>query len=173
MEIRDNQPKSYKWFEPKWSYRPRLKAELLGILNFKMWLRISLVVVLLTGLLVLAVKREFPDLEFNWILTLLASLGWVVVALYAFIAFLWFMPPYITIDHQGIFCQQGRSVEPRLRSDIRCVTIDVTNPSRPLLLVESTKRAVKCGIPPQVSLPELRQFLRDAFPELPVTETRC
>ena len=31
---------SLHWFEPKWSYVPRLKTDLLEFLEFSMWLRV-------------------------------------------------------------------------------------------------------------------------------------
>jgi hypothetical protein len=75
MESHKTKPKSFLWSEPKWSYRPRTKAELSRILDLKMWLRIIFMVAFLIAALAYAVKRAFPDLEFDWFGALAMSVG--------------------------------------------------------------------------------------------------
>ena len=163
---------SFQWFEPRWSYQSRLKAELSRVLDLKMWIRIVAIVILLTILLACAAKRAFPGLEFNWGAALGASIGVCLMMLMLMAAILWFTSPVVRINPKGIFYQHGQSTRQRLRSDIRRITIDVSNPARPFLCVESSSRPLECGIPPQVSPENLTVFLRELFPELPVTEKR-
>ena len=172
MESHNAKPKSVHWFEPKWSYRPRLKAELSQILNLKMWLRIMSVIVLLTVALAYAVNRAVPDLEFNWFAALATGIGALAIGMTGMATVLWFVPPQITINHKAISRQQGQSSHSILPGNIRCITIDTTNPARPLLHVETADRPLECGVAVKVSPLILAQFLRELFPELLVVEKR-
>jgi hypothetical protein len=171
-EVTKTKSESFQWFEPQWSYRPKVKVELFRILNFKMWLRIVAIVIPLTILLAYGTKRAFPNLEFDWVAALGGSIGIAIAMLALMTAILWFVPPIVSINCKGVFYQQGQSTRQRLRSDIRSITIDFTDPVRPFLHVETSKRPLECGIAPQISLQNLVQFLRGSFPELLVTEKR-
>ena len=172
MQFDDNQPKSYQWLEPAWSYRPRIKTELSEILNIKLWPRVVIVVAAVTFALAYAVKRLLPDLEFDWLKALGASIGAVNCCLAAVAAILLYVPPSIKIWNKGIMRQQGSSHRILFRSDIRQITIDATNPSQVWLRVQTAKKPFECGIPAKISSTDLAQWLRESFPQTLVTEQR-
>ncbi len=170
MESFNAKPKSVQWFEPKWSYRPRLKTELCQILNLKMWLRIASVVVLLTVALAFVIKRTVPDLEFNWIAALAKGIGGLAIGMTGMATVLWFFSPTIKIWNKGIMRQQGSSHHMLLLSDIRQISVDATNPSQQWLRVETVKKPFECGIADKISPTDLAQWLRESFPEIHVSE---
>ena len=166
MVAQSKGPKSLWWFEPRWSFRPRLKRELTGLVQFKLWLRVLAVVILLTVLLAYALKRKMPNLEFDWERNLAASIGLLIASIGCFAGLMWFIPPTIRIDSKGISRQFGQQVYWLLRPEIRRVTIDITDPSRPFLNVETmAKKTLECGFGPKVSPEALATFLRKKFPE--------
>ena len=163
----------FEWSEPRWSYRPRVKAELSQVLNLKMWLRLFSLVVLLTALLAHTVKRRFPDLEFNWVGAVAASFAILAAMMGCFALALWVGAPVIQITSKGLSRQHGQSPHWRLRSAIRSVTINTTDPLHPRLLIEAQDRhPLECGIAPEVSLGALADFLKETFPEVLVKEER-
>jgi len=172
MESHKDKSKSYQWTEPKWSYQPRAKAELSGILNLKMWLRIIFVVALLASSLAYIVKRAVPDFEFNWFGALATSFGALAFYMAVMFVVFWFVPPSIKIWNKGIMRQQGSTHRTLLRPNIHSITIDTSDSTRPLLRMETTGRPLECGIASNVSLPDLTAFLHNTFPESIVTEKR-
>ena len=166
MESRKDKPGSYQWTEPKWSYRPGAKAELLRILNLKLWLRIIVMVALLTVPLAYAVNRAVPNLEFNWFGALITSFGFIAFFLAMMSAVLWLIPPRIKIWKKGIIRQHGSSQRTLLRSGIRSITIDTSESTRPILRIESASRPFECGIAAKVSLSSLAEFIRETFPDI-------
>lgn len=161
--------KSMSWFEPRWSYVPELKRELACVLRLGMWLRVSAVSALLTCLLAWAIHRALPDLEFDWVGSLLKAIAVLVLGLGAFTGFLFLLPPYVTVGCQGIARQQGQSTSWRLRADLRAITVDYTEPARPLLRVTAA-RPMTVGIGPRMARAELSRFLHETFPEVLVEE---
>ncbi len=167
------QPKSLWWFEPRWSYWPRLIKEVSTILQLKTWLRIVAIVILLTVLLASAVKRALPDFQFDWAGRLAMSIGGLVLGLAGCLGAYWLIPPIIRVHAKGISRQQGQGASWRLRADIRRLTIDTTDPGRPRLSIEATgKKPFECGIATKVSVAALAAFLRATFPELAVEEKK-
>jgi hypothetical protein len=167
------QPKSLWWFEPRRSYRPRLKKEVFAIIQIKMWLRIVAIVILLTVLLAYGLKRALPDFEFDWAAQLAQSIGVMVLGLVCFSVFIWFIPPIIGVTAKGVSRLQGQHASWRLRADIRRLTIDTTDQARPRLNIEATgKKPFECGIAAKVGAAALAAFLRATFPELAVEEKK-
>jgi hypothetical protein len=162
---------SLRWFEPRWSHVPRLKSEWSSLLHLKMWLRVSTVVILLTALTAYGVKHAVPDLDFNWAGALAASVGAFALVMFLTSAVLWAIPPIIIINCRGV-CPQGQPAYRRLRADIRFITVDATDRTRPLLRVETSRKLLEIGIAPKITLPELLAFLKATFPEVVVTEKR-
>jgi hypothetical protein len=172
MKSAEKKRKSVQWFEPRWSFAPRLKMELIGFLQLKMWARIFVVVILLTALVAHWLKSKLPDLEFDWAEAVASSFGIFIFIMAIIIGISFAVPPLIQINSKGISYQQGQSVQRRIRSDIRNLIIDVTDLTRPVLRVESVKKPLVIGISSKVSLRELAAFLQTTFPELIVTEKR-
>jgi hypothetical protein len=171
--VEAKQPKSLWWFEPRWSYRPRLKKEVIAIMQIKMWLRIVAIVTLLTALLAYWLKRALPDVEFDWAAQLALSIGVMVLGLVCMLGFVWFIPPILGVSAKGISRLQGQHASWRWRADIRCLTIDTTDPARPRLNIEAAGRKLfQCGIATKVSAAALAAFLRATFPELVVEEKK-
>lgn len=148
-----------------------MKTELLRILNLGMWLRIIAIVILLTALLAYGLKRIIPDLEFDWVRAMAASIGICILMLAVMTVALWFGAPTITINDKGV-SRGGQAVHWRYRSDIRRITIDVTDATRSWLRVESSHQPFEAGIGDEVNLADLKDFLRQTFPELVVEERR-
>ena len=90
-------PKSLWWFEPGWSFRPRLKREFSEAIQVTMLPRIVAVVVLLTVPPAYYLKRAMPDLEFDWAGKLVLRIGAMVLALACFYGLSWLIPPIIGI----------------------------------------------------------------------------
>lgn len=133
-------------------------------------MRILILVSLITTALAITVHRYLPDLEFDWgravALSFVGFLGYFGLVAVT----LWFVPPIIQIADKGIVRQQGRSQSCRLRCDIRCITVDSSEPSKPILRVESTKKPFAAGLSSKVTPAELARLLRETFPELLVEE---
>src|ERR1700734_868740 len=148
---------SLRWFEPKWSYVPRLKTDLWKFLQFSMWLRVLAIVVLITIPSAYEIKRAFPSLEFNWA----TAIGESFVCFGVYMAFIfvrfWLIPPYIWIHSRGVAFGRGR----RSRAAIRSITVDTSDQSRPLLKVETANKLLECGIAPKIAPGELITFLRE------------
>jgi hypothetical protein len=175
MNTESKSPKSLWWFEPRWSYVPRVKGEMsfLFLVQFKMWLRVLVEVILLTALLAYYVKREIPDLDFDWAGNLAFVIGAFILALGGFVALSFILPPIVAIKSAGVTRQEGQHAIWRRRADIRRITIDVTDPSRPLLKIEAAgKKPFESGISAKVSTAELTAFLRSIFPELSVEQKK-
>jgi hypothetical protein len=134
--------------------------------------RIFVVVILLATLLAYWLKSKVPDLEFDWGTTIAESFGFFILLMTFIFGILFAIPPLIQITPRGVSCQQGQSVRRRNRADIRSLTIDTTNPTGPVLFVESVKKPLVVGIASKVSLPDLITFMQDTFPELFVIEKR-
>lgn len=156
---------SLSWFEPQWSYRPRLKTELASVADCRKVLRILALVAVVVSLLAFAVERAVPDLEFDWVRGGLLSILVLLVGIAALAGTLWFIPPAIRITDKGISRQQGQSVLWRMRRDIRRVQVDATVPGRSVLRVESTRPPFEAGVPARISPEELAVLLRQTFPE--------
>ncbi len=160
-------PKSLWWFEPRWSYTPRLKKEIWEMFQIKMWLRILAIVILLTVLIAYFVNRAIPDFEFEWAARLAFIIGAMALSLVCYLGLFWVIPPIIGVNGRGVSRQGQGHISWRLRADIRRITIDSTDPARPLLHIEASgKKTIECGIAMKVSVANLAAFLRATFPEL-------
>lgn len=136
-----------------------------------MWLRVVGLVILAAALLAHIVKRRFPDLEFDWIGGVAASITILAAMMGSFALALWAAPPVIQITPKGLSRQHGQSPRWRLRSEMRSITIDTSEPTHPRLLIECvSKKPMECGIAPEVGLTVLAGFLRETLPELLVEE---
>jgi hypothetical protein len=160
---------SLSWSEPRWSYVPELKRELACVLRLGMWLRVSVVCGLLTFLLARAVQRVASELEFDWVGSLLKAIGMMVAGLGAFAGILFLFPPLVTVGPKGMARQQGQGTRWWLRGDIRAMTVDWTEPTKPLLRVEAAK-PITVGVGPKIARAQLTGFLRETFPEVLVEE---
>jgi hypothetical protein len=161
------------WSEPQWSYRPRVKAELSSVLDWKMWSRVLVLVVLVTVVAAHYIRKVFPDLEFNWVRALAFSLAVLAVQLVMFGSLLWTVPPRITINRKGISRQHGQSVRWRVAKNIRLVAIDATNTAHPNLRVEAAGRKTwNIGIASEIDLTQLHRFLREVLPDVLINEKR-
>jgi hypothetical protein len=164
------QKNNLSWFEPAWSYHPRIKKELAGLCDPRMWTRIVVITVATALALAFAVKRRFPDLEFDWTAALLLSVGACALMLASFTAILWWVPPMIQVNDKGISRQQGQHVHWRRRVELRHVFVDATDPIHPFLTVESARAAWRIGVPQRIEKRDLIAFLRRTFPELLIDE---
>jgi len=112
------QQSAIEWSEPDWSYRPRLKAELASVLDLKMWLRVVVVVIVLTAVFAYAVERGLPGLiEFNWVRGLILSFLVLAGMLGMNLGMMWFFRPAIRIDAKGI-SRTATSHHCRLRAEM-------------------------------------------------------
>ncbi len=153
-----------RWAEPRWSYRARLKSELATVFRVDLWLRIMLWVILITAGMAYAVKKDVPDLQFNWFRALAASLGVFAIYFGSFVALIWFLPPLIQINHKGITRQHGNSVGWRLPKDIQSITVDARDSCHPhLCVICPDKKPWDLGIGEKVNILELVNCLRDNF----------
>ena len=166
-------PKSICWFEPSWSFRPRLKLDFVSVLNLWMWARIFVMALILAIILARFVSRRFPDLQFNWTYAFIQAFGGIILYLAAFITFCWVVPPRVQINAKGVCRQQGQHVAWRLRADVQRIILDRTVAERPLLSIESAgKRKFQCGIAPNIKLDSLAVYLRETFLDGTVEERK-
>jgi len=166
-------PGSLWWFEPRWSFRPRLKALFFEIFRLWMWVRIFVVAFLFTILAAYIVKRKFPDLEFNWVASFIYSFCGLVIVTAVFFVYFWFVPPIIRINQYGVHRQEGNHGSWRPRADIQRMVVDRTVAARPQLHIEAVNRKpFDCGIGAKLSADALMAFLRETFPERLVEERK-
>ena len=158
------------WWEPRWSFVPRIRQEMAGLLQVKLWLRILIFSAVIIFVLALLLHWAVPGLEFDWpkafLLSVLAGLG----GLGAIIGLLLLLPPMISVNRRGISRQQGQSVHWRRRAEIRRIAVVTTTPGKPLLWVETSGQPFEAGIASQIVPSDLAAFLKRSFPELLVEE---
>ena len=143
------------------------------IMQLKMWLRIVVIVILLTVLAAQSLKRAMPDLEFDWAGKLALSIAAVFSGLACYIGLFWLIPPFIWVNAKGVMRLHGNSHFWRRRAEIRRMTIDTTDPARPRMNVEAVdNKPFECGIAGKVSATALAAFVRETLPELTVEERR-
>jgi hypothetical protein len=165
MNTHAKKPKSINWFEPSWSFRPRLKRDLACGLNLRRVVRIFAVALLVVIPLAFFVTRAVPNLQFNWAHALIRAVAGVGLSLAAFFAILWFIPPRIGINAKGIYRQQGNHAVWRQCPDIRRIILDRTVLERPRLRVDAAgKKEFDCGIASKINLDSLAASLRETFP---------
>jgi hypothetical protein len=173
MSTDTRKPKSLKWFEPSWSFRPRLKQELATVLDFWTWLRIFVVALLLVIPLASFVTRTVPNLQFDWTYAFIVAFGGIVLYLAALIAFFWFIPPRVEINAKGVCRQQGNHAIWRRHSDIQRIILDRTLLEKPRLRVGAAgKKEFDCGIASKIGLDLLAAFLRETFPDRVIEERK-
>lgn len=173
MNTDTKKPKSLNWFEPPWSYRPRLKQELTCVFNLWTWVRIFVVALLLVVLLESFVTRAIPDLQFDWTYAFIVAFGGIVLSIAAFIALCWFVPPRVGINAKGVCLQQGNHASWLRHSDIRCIILDRTLLEKPRLCVQAAgKKEFNCGIASKIGLDSLAAFLREIFPDRVIEERK-
>jgi len=173
MSAEMKKPKSLWWFEPRWSFRPRVKALFFEIFQLWMWVRIFVLALLFTILAAHVVNRKFPDLDFNWVGFFIYSFGGLVFSVAVFFVYFWFIPPIIRINQYGVHRQEGRHVFWRRRADIQRIVVDRSALDRPQLHVEAlNKKPFDCGIGAKLSADRLMAYLRETFPERFVEERK-
>ena len=173
MSTNAKKPKSLNWFEPSWSFRPRLRRDLACVLDLWTWVRIFVVALLLVILLASFVTRTVPNLQFDWTYACIVAIGGIVLSIASFIAFFWFIPPRVGINAKGVCRQQGNHAIWRRHSDIRRIILDRTHLERPRLYVEAAgKKEFDCGIASKIGLDALAAFLREIFPDGVVEERK-
>lgn len=164
-------PKSLTWFEPSWSFRPRLERDLDRVFDFRVWARILLVALLLVILLAFFVVRAVPNLQFDWTYAFIVAFGAIVLYLASITTFLWFVPPRVGISAKGVYRQEGSHAVWRRHSDIRRIVLDRTVLERPRLCVEAAgKKDLECGIASKIDLDLLAPFLVEMFPNSVIEE---
>ena len=177
MNTDTKKPKSLQWFEPPWSYRPRLKQELACVFNLWTWVRIFVVALLLVALLALVRYARGPQI-FNSIGQRPPPTSWlsegIVLSIAAFIALCWFVPPRVGINAKGVCLQQGNHASWLRHSDIRCIILDRTLLEEdPRLCVQAAgKKEFNCGIAWKIGLDSLAAFLREIFPDRVIEERK-
>jgi hypothetical protein len=164
MSTDAKKPKSLRWFEPSWSFRPRLKQDLACVLVLWTWVRVFVVALLLVILLASFVTRTVPNLQFDWTYAFIVAFGGIVLSIAAFIAFFWFVPPKVGINAKGVCRQQGNHAIWCRHSDIRCIILNRTLLERPRLCVEAAeKKEFDCDIASKIGLDSLAAFHETAF----------
>lgn len=138
-----------------------------------MWARIFVIVIAIATAMAFAAKRSFPDLEFNWVRAVAGSIALFVIYLGSFVVLLWWVPPRIQINHQGVCRQQGQSVRWRLRDDVQSITVEASDPDHPRMRVESRdKKPWELGIGAKVNILDLVNCLRENFPNALIAEKK-
>lgn len=149
-----------------------MRQELADLFQPKLWFRILAISIIAVMVLAWMIKRAVPTLEFDWATALAKSFGACFLGISLMIGLFFLIPPIININVRGVSRQHGQSVHWRVRPDIRHITVDLTEPTRPLLLVETSGKPLKAGIAHKVSTAELVTFLRKIFPELLIEEKK-
>jgi len=119
------------------------------------------------------VKREVPNLEFDWTRGFLSSVAMFIAFMGVFFVYSWFVPPIIRVNEKGISRQEGDQVSWRLRADIQRIIVDRAVPDQPQLQVETSNgRPLACGVGAGMNGEALVAFLRKTFPERVVEERK-
>ena len=157
------------WFEPRWSYLPRVKRETAFVFRLVFWLRIIAASLGLAAVALFFARNAAPDLEFNWTRAFLFAVGLPGLSLVSFTWLLRWIPPTISINRHGV-C---RDKYWKRRSDICKLRVDAVDRSRPVLIVETaSQHPLVVGIGPGILPVKLLALLREFFPELMVEENR-
>lgn len=156
--------KEWQWWEPRWSFRPRLWKEFKPFLNPWLWVRLELVVIVFLGF-VLWLVGKFPEIELplERIIPLALIVPPVLIGI-PLIAY-WLIPPMIAVSHKGILVMHGQSARWFLAAKIESVQLLLQVPHHPLLRVSAGKLIGTYGIGPKVDLTGLEAFIREVLPE--------
>lgn len=163
-------PETLSWFEPRWSFVPRVRRDFALLLKPAFWMRIAALSVPLAVLLVWGIRRV-PGAELGWVEA--ARLGLLSGAVLASMLVLLLgvhllVPPLVRLSPKGVSRQTGQSVQWMRSADLRSVTVDLSDPAQPRLRVESSRKTVEIGIGGKVALDPLLEFLKRAYPGVPL-----
>jgi hypothetical protein len=165
-----NRPDTLSWFEPRWSFAPRIRKEFSLLLRPGFWLRVAVLAAPLAALLVVAIRR-IPGVELSW--GEATRMGAVSVgALIGMLAFAFgihlLIPPTVRLSAKGLSRQTGNSVRWFRTADLISLTLDLRDPAKPRLRVEAKRKTEELGVGPKVSPERLTEFLRRTFPSVPL-----
>lgn len=158
------QRKEFTWWEPSWSFRPKLAKAFQPARNPWFWVRIELAGVVFIGFAFWLSKR-FPDLELPLGRLIPAALAVPLVVAGAPLLLFWWMPPFIAVTRKGVMVMQGQHANWYLAKQIQAVQLLLHVPERPLLRVSTDAKSGTYGIALKVNLADLETFIREALPE--------
>lgn len=158
-------PKSFGWWEPRWSYVPRMLREIREIFAPQSCLRIVLVSAALVLAIYVAVELwlgpAMPAFRFNWLGAFAKGIGGIGVLLALHIILHVAIPPRVTISKRGIARQHGQAVRVTKHGDITAMHLVLRRVARHFIRVETAKRSQRIGLGRRVSLLALEERFGD------------
>jgi hypothetical protein len=152
-------PKSVSWWEPRWSFVPRIRHEFR--IPLRKWIRIFVVSGLVTVLLAVIVRACLPNLPFNWFLNFLyavaATVGYLVIARW----FYSILPPHVTLHRKGITVVHGNNATCFRNTAIKAVNLVFHDARRIRMWITIEKLSRHVGVSPKVNFSTVAALLGD------------
>jgi len=155
--------KEISWWEPHWSFRPKLEKEFAPFRNPWLWVRLELVGVALVGFLFWLAWR-FPEIEWPKSRLIAGALLGPILLLGAPMLLLWWLPPFIAVSRKGVMVMQGKHAQWYLAEKVRVVQLLLQVPDHPLLRVSTNAVTGTYGIAAKVSVADLEALIQEAVP---------
>lgn len=157
--------KEWLWWEPHWSFRPKLRKVFEPFLNPWLWLRMELAAVVLLGF-VFWLAGRFPEIELPMERIALLALILPPAILGTPLLMYWWLPPFVSISRKGILIMHGQISRWLLAKRIQTVQLLLQVPAHPLIRVTTTEATETYGIAAKVNLADLEAFIREVLPEV-------
>ncbi|HLO39517.1 MAG TPA: hypothetical protein VK176_00730 [Phycisphaerales bacterium] len=158
------QKRKVKWWEPRWSFAPRYRAEIggTGIFSPWFWVRVMGVTAILLGAMVGFVWWQAPGAFIPWLQLAFAPFA-IPCLLYFKVGLLYVLPPYIQVHAKGVHISHGDSGFIILMSKIRQVRISMDDCGRAMLVIAYLDRKDRpktrtVGISDKVDLVQLGEI---------------
>lgn len=159
MNAKSKVPRSVSWWEPRWSFVPRIRRELRTLISPRLWLRVLALVTIIVVPLAAFVQAHVPGLQFNWSLALLKSIGLFGLYISAISIMLMLLPPRITVNHRGISVQHGNSARCCTLAKTEGVNLTLHSDEKCRLWITCANRSRCYGLPTSVDVASLRAIL--------------
>lgn len=157
------QPEKIWWWEPRWSYRAKLRKEYEQFRNPWLWVRMEIAAVAVIGFVFWLIAK-FPEIE----LPMERIIPLVLVGPFALLgvpmAAFWLIPPQVFLDRHGIVLLHGNSASRMPAKQMRIIRLILSQPGHPLLQVVGNEKTLTCGVESGVDSGQLESLLRDWFP---------
>jgi hypothetical protein len=151
--------RSISWWEPRWSFIPRMKNELRVLLSPRTWLRIACLTMIVVAVIIVATDALVPNLQFDWAGALLKSVGVLLLQLTLISGVLFLVPPRITVNRRAIVVQHGNSTRSFAQGKVDGLNLSLHDGGQLRLWVTCRGRSRCYGLPRSVDIAALRAIL--------------
>jgi hypothetical protein len=158
-------PKTIGWWEPRWSYVPRIIRETREIFAPPSCLRIALASAAVVLAIYIAVefwlRPAMPAFQFNWLGAFANGIGGICAFLALHLVLQVVIPPRVTITKRGVARQHAQAASVTKHGDIAAVHLVLRRDDRHFIRVENAKHSRRFGLGRGVSLFALEDHFGD------------